>query len=120
MVARCLPQGQYFDFVDMLFATQEDWAYDPNFLQALESKAADVGMSKATFKACVDNKALQEGIINRLRATQAQWEINSTPSFVVNNKNVISGALALEDFIAAVEGAANEEAPSTEPAEPSE
>ncbi|MEZ5918794.1 MAG: hypothetical protein R3D66_02365 [Alphaproteobacteria bacterium] len=33
-----------------------------------------------------------------MKASQTQWEIASTPSFVVNNKTTISGAVSFEEF----------------------
>ena len=107
MVARCLPEENYFNFVQMLFETQSQWAYDVGYMNYLKTKAAENGLSAEGFKACLNSQELQEGILDRVRAAQAQWEISSTPSFVVNNTEVISGALSYADFNAALESAVN-------------
>ncbi|MCE7886121.1 MAG: DsbA family protein [Alphaproteobacteria bacterium PRO2] len=98
MVARCLPQDKYFDFVSLLFEKQQDWAYNPNYLDYLQAEAGKAGLDKDHFQACIQNKELQEGIVNRMKGVQAQWNINSTPSFVINNRNTISGAIPFEEF----------------------
>lgn len=98
MVARCLTEDKYFDFISMLFARQEEWAFDSGYLTFLKTAAAENGLSAAAFKACLDSKELQDGIVNRVRAVQTQWQIDSTPSFVINNKTVISGAQNFADF----------------------
>lgn len=98
VVARCLSQDKYFDFVSMLFEKQKDWAYDPNYLEFLKAEAGKAGLDEAYFQACIQNTELQEGIVNRMRGVQAQWNITSTPSFVINNRNTISGSLSFEEF----------------------
>lgn len=98
MVARCLPQDKYFDFVSLLFEKQQDWAYNPNYLDYLKEEAGKAGLDEAHFQACIQNTELQEGIVNRMKGVQAQWNINSTPSFVINNRNTVSGAIPFEEF----------------------
>ncbi|MGB4106743.1 MAG: thioredoxin domain-containing protein [Alphaproteobacteria bacterium] len=98
MVARCLPQDKYFDFVSLLFEKQKEWAYDPNYLEFLKTEAGKAGLDEAHFQACIQNTELQEGIVNRMKGVQAQWNITSTPSFVINNRNTISGAYPYEEF----------------------
>ncbi len=105
MVARCLPEDKFFDFVAVLFGTQDDWAYDQGYLAKLESKAQEFGMDKATFNACINNVELRDGILARQQAASKQWEIQSTPSFVVNNKVTISGAYPFPDFDAKIQEA---------------
>ncbi|MEZ5813450.1 MAG: thioredoxin domain-containing protein [Alphaproteobacteria bacterium] len=105
MAARCVSEDRYFDFAADLFATQKDWAYEQNYLSLLEEKAGRYGLDKATFSACVSSEALQKAILERIQGVQAQWEVRSTPSFVVNNQEVISGALSFDKFDAAIQEA---------------
>jgi protein-disulfide isomerase len=105
MAARCVSEERYFDFVADLFATQKDWAYEQNYLSLLEEKAAGYGLNKATFDACVSSEALQNAILERIQGVQAQWDVRSTPSFVVNNQEVISGALSFDKFDKAIQAA---------------
>ncbi len=134
MIARCLPEDKYFDFVQMLFENQSEWAYDVNYLTYLKEKAGQNGLDADSFKACLSSTALQEGILARVRASQSQWNISATPSFVVNNDQVISGAVSYADFDAALKAAldpnavpapeaaddANGEEPASETAAPKE
>ncbi len=98
MAARCLAHDKYFDFTEMLFETQEDWAYERDYMNLLQKKAAEYGLGKEEFKACISNEELQEGIAARQSASQNQWKISSTPSFVINNKTTISGGHSFEEF----------------------
>lgn len=123
MVARCLPQEKYFDFVSLLFEKQQDWAYNPNYLDYLKVEAGKAGLDEAHFQACIQNTELQEGIVNRMKGVQAQWNINSTPSFVINNRNTVSGAIPFEEFKKLIEAELAGEksaAPAPAAAEPAE
>ena len=119
MAARCLPQDKYYDFTSELFAEQEKWAGDANYIVYLRDKAATYGLPADRFKACVENKEIQQSIIDRMEASQKMWQIKSTPSFVVNNKTLISGELPPEEFIKQVNDAvaAPAAAPETKAAE---
>lgn len=110
IISRCLPEDQYFDFVDMLFAEQENWAFEANYIKFLQNKANDYGLPTETIKECLGNKDIQDGILARVHATKTQWNISSTPSFVVNNKTVITGALPPEVFVEKVNEAIAAEA----------
>jgi protein-disulfide isomerase len=99
MIGRCLPDGKYFDYINDLYAHQEDWAFDPSgYLPYLKGKALEYGLAEGLFESCLKSEPLQNAILERMKAVQKQWEINSTPSFVVNNQVVISGALPYADF----------------------
>ena len=109
MAARCIADNQkYFEFIGELFETQKDWAGENNYLSLLESKAEAYGIDKATFAACVQNQELQDSILKRMQAVQKQWEISSTPSFVIDNQVVLSGARPYDDFDKAIKDAVTE------------
>lgn len=106
LVARCLPEDKFFDFIGSLFEKQEEWAYEPDtYKDWLKKAAAEKGMAEDKFEACFNSKELEEGIQARMKGVQEQWKISSTPSFVINNTTVLNGAMKYEDF----EKALNEE-----------
>lgn len=127
MAARCLPESQYFDFIKALFDDQDNWAFGSAYLTILKQKAAGFGMSEATFEACLGSEELQKNLLERMKAVQERWSISSTPSFVINNQVVISGALGYEDFDKRLQDAVKEienknsdaetEAPPSDPVE---
>lgn len=98
MVARCVPEEKYFDIIHDLFEHQEDWAFETGYMDYLKGKAQEYGLSEERFKACIQSKELQDAIVGKRDAAQKMWGISSTPSFVVNNKVVIGGALPYADF----------------------
>ena len=105
MVTRCVPDEHYFDFVNHLFYDQENWAYETDYLQRLKKKAMTYGLNDQEFKTCIQSKDIQDGILSRMQAVKSQWDIRSTPSFVINNKIVVGGAMSFEEFDQAIQNA---------------
>lgn len=116
MAARCVPEDRYFDFIHDLFQEQDNWAYSKTYMNYLEAKAGEYGLRPAAFRQCVQSEELQTAILERMKAVQAQYNVNSTPSFVVNNQVLISGALPYDQFDQAIKDALSKiEAENTEP-----
>jgi protein-disulfide isomerase len=98
LLSRCIPEERYFDFIHDLFINQSQWAYDSAYLEILKGKAIEHGLAADKFEVCMKNEELQNALLDRMKAVQKQWNINSTPSFVVNNQIVISGEMTYEEF----------------------
>ena len=98
MIARCLPQDRYFDFVDLLFKTQDKWAYETNYLTYLRQNSALAGLSNDEFDACLMNDELKQGVTNAMREAQQKYSINSTPTFVFNEDNVHTGSRSFDFY----------------------
>ena len=114
-IARCVPEERYFDFVNTLFDEQKDWAYSNDYASFLKTKAGEYGVSAEKFDACLNSTELRDGIVAGIKAAQSQWDINSTPSFVVNNQITISGAhdfagfdKNIQDALSKIESASGE------------
>ena len=81
---------KYYDFIKVLFRTQEAWAFTEDFTAKLETIVKLDGMSTEKFNECVKSKTLQEGILKtRMQATKL-LQISSTPTFFINGE-MISG-----------------------------
>ena len=70
MLARCIDERLYFEFVDMLFEKQEEWAYDVSYLNKLRGYAQNYGLNEENFEACIQNQDLQDAILKRLQGNQ--------------------------------------------------
>lgn len=106
MAARCVKDdAQYHAAIAELFASQDDWAYESDYLTPLKATLAKYGVDSDMFKACIQNKELEAGLLDSVRAAQQQYGINSTPSFVINNAVTISGGTSYEQFNEALEAA---------------
>ena len=99
LTARCLPEDKYDGFVSLLFKTQDHWAGGLDYMAALKQNAKLAGMSDATFEACQAEPALKVKIAENMQQAQDKWQINATPTFIINDgAEKISGAQPLAEF----------------------
>jgi protein-disulfide isomerase len=99
MVARSLPPMRYYPFISALFANQDRWAFarGVNSTEELWKMAALAGMSRTTFDKAVADTDLRSWILAQQQQDQDHWKIDSTPSFVINDKT-FSGEMGYDAF----------------------
>ena len=97
-LARALPQSKYFPMVSLLLKDIDRWARNPDPLAALLQMARLAGMSAAEFDAVMNNRPLLEAIVEMRQDANRTWQIEKTPSFVVDDKTILSGDLSYDEF----------------------
>jgi len=102
LIARCVEPSRYFGFIDMLYRGQATWAASTKPLDDLKQLSRFAGMSDADFNACLENRALLQGIQGRASVAQKEAGIKSTPTFFVNERMIV-GAQGFEEFKAAID-----------------
>lgn len=105
MIARCMPPERYFTFIAFLYENQDKWAYDSDYKTRLRQDAKLAGMSDERFDSCLADTALKEGLVARMQERAAKHQIAATPSFLINDKTVVSGALSFESIEKAINDA---------------
>lgn len=105
LLARCVPDDQYFNVVDVLFDTQRQWATAEDPREALSRIGQMAGLEQSTIDACLDDREMADRLVALREAGATQYDISSTPSFVIEGETH-AGALPLEDFVALIEEAA--------------
>lgn len=103
-IVRCAPKDKYFVFLGAFYAQQKNWARADDPVKALTQLAGLGGMGEADVKACLANEALQDGILQMRLEGQMEYDIKSTPSFVINGKAITN--LPYDDFNDILEDAA--------------
>ena len=97
MVARCAAADKFYPLVDTFFSQQEQWVTARDYRAALEKLAKLAGIGDKQFKTCIEDKKLEDQIVqSRLTAAQ-QLGVSSTPSFFVNGQK-FEGAPTFEAF----------------------
>ena len=88
MVARCAAdkggQDAYFLVLGSLFKTQKTWVLSDNPRDELLKVALQAGLSEEDFDACITRQELLDLINENVTEGREKYEINSTPSFVIN------------------------------------
>ena len=98
LVALCMPEERYNQFISFLFEQQQTWAFDQNYRQILKQNAKLLGASEEKLDACLADEKKKADIIAYMQAAQEKHDIQSTPSFVINDKETISGDMNFEAF----------------------
>ncbi len=102
MVARCAPEGRYFDMIDVLFERQKTWVgHDPR--GELFKIAQQAGATKESFEACLKNEELAKGIISARDHAQSVLGVASTPTFFINGKK-LNGNHPMSSFRKQIDG----------------
>jgi protein-disulfide isomerase len=106
-VARHLPPAEYYPFIEALFASQNDWAFQPNedYHASIFKYAALAGMDQTTYEAAWNDAALGQFILNNQKQDETTYNITATPTFIINGKT-FPGAMEYDDFAAKVAAAA--------------
>ena len=99
MVLRCIPENYRYDYMNALFKLQPDWVNKKNkkTIQELYKIMQSGGMTKDEYDACIYNTELENEILKGVMEAQNQFNIKSTPSFIINGKH-IEGNKSIKEF----------------------
>ena len=67
-------------------------------MNELQSIAKLFGISSKKFNDISQNIPLMQEIVTKMEKESKDFDINSTPTFIINDKYKISGALSFKDF----------------------
>jgi protein-disulfide isomerase len=101
-IARCMPEDQYYPFVKMLYKSQAAWAFNTDPEKVLIQYAKLGGLAEDKAKACVADSGMQDAIIAERTDAQQKYNVDATPTFVVNDDgaNKLQGAQTAATFSA--------------------
>ena len=99
MVLRCIPEDVRYDYMNALFQLQPKWVVRENAKssQELYKIMQSGGMTKEEFETCTNNVELENTILQALIAAQNEFNIQSTPSFLING-NLVEGNKSIKEF----------------------
>jgi protein-disulfide isomerase len=104
MLARCAAgdkenaggKDKYYAMIDLLFRTQATWAVD-HPLQPMLATVKQAGFTEDTFKACLANQKVLDGIEWVRNRAADKFKVGSTPTFFINGQMQV-GAMTFEDM----------------------
>jgi len=88
MVLKCIPQNIRYDYANVLFKLQNKWVVKENkkSTEELYKIMQSGGMSKDEFNTCITDVDLENKILQGVMNAQKEFNIQSTPSFIINGK----------------------------------
>ncbi len=99
MVIQCIPKDIRYDYMNALYMLQNNWVFRENTKtkQELYKIMQSGGMTKNEFDSCLSNADLENYILEGVMTAQKEFDIRSTPSFLVNG-NLIEGNKNIKEF----------------------
>ena len=97
-MARTVSGEKYYPLVNMLLEKQTSWASAVDPIDALRKLGRLAGISSAEFEATMRNRPLLESIVQMRQDALRDYDVKATPSFVINNEIIMSGAVSFEEF----------------------
>jgi protein-disulfide isomerase len=121
VLTRCVPESRYFTFMDALFTRQTSWynvgeyqrlsaihdqqtagqMFVQTVMTEVQKLARQVGMNKKKMDACFANEAIGEYLFAVQQDGIDQYQINATPTIIVNGKVAGNNYAAIEQAIEA-------------------
>ena len=99
MVMRCIPSEVRYDYMNALYKLQNMWVVKENAItrQELYKIMQTGGMTKENFDTCLSNVDLENKILQEVIAAQSEFNIRSTPSFLING-DLLEGDKSIKVF----------------------
>jgi protein-disulfide isomerase len=97
MLARCVGDDKAFATIELLFASQDSWAFGNNPLEGLMTALRPTGMSREKAAACLNDQAKADAVAQIAKTADDAFKISGTPSFIIDGK-VYGGALSNQEL----------------------
>ena len=98
VLARCAPPERYYGFLNVLFEKQSDWSRSQDPFGELSRIGKIGGLNPSDYEACLKNQALIDGLIEKRLEGQKNFDVNATPSFIIDGDHKIVGSQPYEEF----------------------
>lgn len=102
MLARCAPGDNYFPMLDVLFAQQEKWSRSDDPVSELLRISRLGGFSEESFKACLGNQEVLNGISAVRSRASKLFDIRGTPTLFIDGVKY-SGDLSFKSLSKAID-----------------
>lgn len=108
IMAYCLPEAQFYPFLDAVFASQEQWVKTKDPEAELKKIARMAGLTDEKYKECSGEKsALNKGILETRMQAEKDLDVQSTPTFLIGDEKLV-GARPFEEFKTVLDAALNQ------------
>jgi protein-disulfide isomerase len=104
-LARCAPEDKYFPMVDVLFQTQQSWAFVDDPGPALYKVVAPMGFTENSFNQCLSDQKTADAIDWVHERAAKEFGVQGTPAFFINGTRY-DGEMSLDEISKAIDAAA--------------
>jgi protein-disulfide isomerase len=97
MLARCVGEDKAYAAIELLFASQDAWAFGNNPLEGLMTALRPTGMSRDKATVCINDQAKADAFAQIVKTADDKFKVSGTPTFIIDGK-IYSGALSLDEL----------------------
>ncbi len=90
-LSECVDGMRFFGFIDLLFATQQQWARSEDPIGALKALGRQAGIDDAKAEACMTNEQELTAVMDQRKTGADEFGVNSTPSLLINGEKFEGG-----------------------------
>lgn len=83
LLLSCVEGNDRYALMEMLFDQQAQWAFEGDHQAKLKQYASLLGISNDKADTCMNNVEKEQETLRAMKAASAEYQIQSTPSFVV-------------------------------------
>ena len=91
----CLDQKKQIAFLDTIYENQDKWTIGTNINEInnnLKKIVKNLEISSVQFDKCLNNKIIEDKIVNNRIDGHQKYSINSTPTIIINEKKLEGSA----------------------------
>jgi protein-disulfide isomerase len=103
-LARCAPEDKYFPMVDVMFQTQDSWAFVDDPGPALYKVVAPMGFTENAFNECLGDQKTADAIAWVHDRAEKDFGVQGTPAFFINGTRY-DGEMTLDEISKAIDAA---------------
>jgi len=96
-LARCVGDDKAMATIELLFSTQDKWAFTDNPLEPLLAALRPTGLSRDKAMTCLKDNTEINKVRSITETAEKLVKVQGTPTFVIDGK-VYGGELTMEDF----------------------
>ncbi|MAS86864.1 MAG: disulfide bond formation protein DsbA [Micavibrio sp.] len=84
LIARCFTNDDlYFEYIDFLFETQENWAHTQDPRPYLAQNARLLGLSSEELDSCMKTEGYQDAFVAKVQQIREIKDVRSTPTIII-------------------------------------
>lgn len=97
MLARCNGDDKALATIELLFATQDQWAFVDKPLDGLVDVLKQTGLTRDKIEACLKDQGKADALVNIVKTADQNFAVKGTPTFIIDGK-IYGGALSKDEL----------------------
>ena len=97
MLARCEGDDKALATIELLFATQDKWAFVDKPLDGLVEVLKPTGLTRDGIETCLKDQAKANALVDIVKTADENFSVKGTPTFIIDGK-IYGGALSEDEL----------------------